>query len=102
MTFTGRRHGSLWTSGENIPFVLFYVSVGKTVARQITEMAADVVECCALARRVALRLADALTDDTRPEPRSREDLSRLSFGKDALSTRQAGYAKSCEFARDSG
>lgn len=26
-------------------------------------MAADVVECCALAKRVALRLTDALTDD---------------------------------------
>lgn len=53
------------------------------MARQITEMAADTVECCTLARRVALRLAEVLTDDVFPEASLQERLSHGSFGKDA-------------------
>lgn len=52
------------------------------VVWQIIEMAADVVECCALAKRVALRLAGALVDDTLPEAHSRDEVACLSFGED--------------------
>lgn len=81
----GTRHGRLWTSGDMYSMIYCFVSVVDSVARQITEMAADVVECCALARRVALRLAGALTVDSHPEPNSPDDLSCLSFGKDIRS-----------------
>lgn len=60
------------------------------MAWQITKMAADIVECCTLGRRVALRLAEALTNDTHREATVREGLSHRSFGKDARSTTLLG------------
>ncbi|CAM9487394.1 unnamed protein product [Scytosiphon promiscuus] len=96
--------GAMGTAGKALNILAGAVSVApglKTLAAGLTqgdrflqtrrivkilEMAADIVECCALARRVALRLAGALVDDTLPEAHSRDEVACLSFercGQDA-------------------
>lgn len=51
---------------------------------QIAEVVDDVMECSALAKRVALRLTDALADENHLGQQSREDVSSVSFGEDTF------------------
>lgn len=50
------------------------------MASQITEMAGDVVECCTLSKRVALRLADEVADNAGGQHLP-ERVSSVSFGE---------------------
>lgn len=65
-------------------FFVMYLSCQWTApwCWKITDIAVDVIECRELARRVALRLVDALHDDDHAgKPCSLEDPSSVSFGK---------------------
>lgn len=71
-------------NSNNKPVLMLELVVGAVgaVECQITEMAGDVVECCALAKRVALRLTEVLADGACPGQRSRESVSSMSVGED--------------------
>lgn len=50
---------------------------------QLTDMAADVVECCTLARRAALRLTYALADVSFSEATVKQETSAIDAGVSA-------------------